>query len=64
MSTSPTPPRLMLNDHCRVCEFRGTCLAKAEEADSLTLLEKMTSKLVGLEIFPLDSGTSRASKEP
>jgi len=47
MSSSSTPPRLMLNDHCRVCEFRGTCLAKAEEVDSLTLLDRMTSNLVG-----------------
>ena len=36
----------MLNDHCRVCEFRKGCLAKAEESDSLTLLDRMTPKLM------------------
>ena len=46
MSDSPSPPRLMLNDHCRVCEFRKGCLAKAEESDSLTLLDRMTPKLM------------------
>ena len=47
LSESPSPPRLArLNDHCRVCEFRKGCLAKAEEADSLTLLDRMTPKLV------------------
>jgi predicted RecB family nuclease len=46
MSGVSSPPRLTLNDHCRVCEFRKGCLAKAEEADSLTLLDRMTPKLV------------------
>ena len=46
MSDSASPPKLRLNDHCRVCEFRKGCLAKAEEADSLTLLDRMTPKLI------------------
>ena len=46
MSNSSSAPRLMLNDHCRVCEFRKGCLAKAEESDSLTLLDRMTPKLM------------------
>ena len=46
MSDSPSPPRLTLNDHCRVCEFRKGCLTRAEEADSLTLLDRMTPKLL------------------
>ena len=46
MSDSPSPPKLTLNDHCRVCEFRKGCLAKAEEVDSLTLLDRMTPKLM------------------
>jgi predicted RecB family nuclease len=46
MSGSPAPPKLALNDHCRVCEFRKGCLARAEEADSLTLLDRMTPKLM------------------
>jgi predicted RecB family nuclease len=46
MSNSSSPPKLTLNDHCRVCEFRKGCLARAEEADSLTLLDRMTPKLI------------------
>jgi len=45
MSESASPPRLALNDHCRICEFRKGCLAKAQESDSLTLLDRMTPKL-------------------
>jgi predicted RecB family nuclease len=39
-------PKLILNDHCRVCAYRTGCLAKATEADSLSLLDRMTPKLV------------------
>ena len=46
LSDSSSPPKLALNDHCRVCEFRKGCLARAEEADSLTLLDRMTPKLI------------------
>jgi predicted RecB family nuclease len=41
-----SPPKLMLNAHCRVCEFQSRCLAKATEADSLTLLDRVTPKLI------------------
>jgi predicted RecB family nuclease len=47
MGDSASPPRLLLNEHCRVCEFRKGCLAKAEEVDSLTLLDRMTPKIMG-----------------
>ena len=40
------PPKLTLNDHCRMCEFQSRCLVKAKDADSLTLLDRMTPKLV------------------
>jgi predicted RecB family nuclease len=36
----------MLNDHCPMCEFQGRCLAKAKEVDSLSLLDRMTPKLM------------------
>src|SRR5262249_13199643 len=45
MRSLASPPRLMLNDHCSRCEFRKECLTKAEKVDSLTLLDRMTSKL-------------------
>src|SRR3954453_3207852 len=32
------PPRLMLNGHCQVCEFRQRCRAQALEADDISLL--------------------------
>jgi predicted RecB family nuclease len=32
------PPRLMLNGHCQVCEFRQRCRAEAVEADDISLL--------------------------
>jgi predicted RecB family nuclease len=48
-------PRLILNDHCRVCEFRQRCHAQAVEEDSLSLLrgigEKEAAKLNKRGIF-------------
>ena len=32
------PPRLTLNKHCQVCEFRQRCRKQAEEADDISLL--------------------------
>jgi predicted RecB family nuclease len=32
------PPRLTLNEHCQVCEFRQRCHRQAEEADDISLL--------------------------
>jgi predicted RecB family nuclease len=32
------PPRLTLNGHCQVCEFRPRCRKRAEEADDISLL--------------------------
>jgi hypothetical protein len=32
------PPRLMLNTHCQLCEFRQRCRAQAVEADDISLL--------------------------
>jgi predicted RecB family nuclease len=46
MRSSASPPRLLLNDHCPRCEFRKNCLARAEAADSLALLDRMTPKLI------------------
>ncbi len=32
------PPRLMLNGHCQLCEFRQKCRAQAVEADDISLI--------------------------
>src|SRR5262249_59937964 len=32
------PPRLALNKHCQVCEFRQRCHAEAVKADDISLL--------------------------
>ncbi|MFT5328284.1 MAG: putative RecB family nuclease [Planctomycetaceae bacterium] len=40
------PPTLTLIDHCSVCPFRIRCLREAEETDHLSLLDRMTPKLV------------------
>jgi predicted RecB family nuclease len=39
-------PSLTLIDHCSICPFRVRCLHEAEETDNLTLLDRMTPKLV------------------
>jgi predicted RecB family nuclease len=40
------PPAILLNDHCPVCPFRTSCLQQAEKDDSLTLLDRMTPKVM------------------
>jgi predicted RecB family nuclease len=42
---SDAPP-VMLNKHCPSCPFRDACLQKAEKEDNLSLLDRMTSKLM------------------
>jgi hypothetical protein len=44
MVTSASPPRLLLNEHCQVCEFRQRCLAEATAKDDLSLLRGMGEK--------------------
>jgi predicted RecB family nuclease len=41
------PPRLILNDHCQVCEFRLRCHDQAVREDSLSLLRGLGEKEVG-----------------
>jgi predicted RecB family nuclease len=41
---SQSPPRLFLNDHCQMCEFREGCHAQALEEDNLSLLLGMGEK--------------------
>jgi predicted RecB family nuclease len=41
-----TAPPVVLNKHCPSCPFREACLQKAEEEDNLSLLDRMTPKLL------------------
>ena len=38
------PPRLTLNGHCQVCEFRQRCRKQAEQADDISLLGSVGEK--------------------
>jgi len=39
-----TPPPLILNPHCAMCEFQARCRQVAVEKDDLSLLSGMTAK--------------------
>ena len=39
-----TPPRLMLNSHCPLCEFRQRCQAETLAKDDLSLLRGLSAK--------------------
>jgi predicted RecB family nuclease len=41
-----SPPKLVLNDHCHVCEFRQRCYDQAMQEDNLSLLRGMKEKEV------------------
>src|SRR5208337_3007671 len=41
-----SPPKLMLNDHCQVCEFRQRCHDQAVQEDNISLLRGMGEKEV------------------
>jgi predicted RecB family nuclease len=41
---SGSPPTLVLNDHCQVCEFRSRCHDQAVSDDNLSLLRGMGDK--------------------
>jgi predicted RecB family nuclease len=45
-SSSATEPGVLLNDHCPYCIFRVECEERARQADDLTLLDRMTPKLL------------------
>ena len=40
------PPPVILNEHCPICPFKKKCLEQAEKDDSLTLLDRMTPKVM------------------
>jgi predicted RecB family nuclease len=37
-------PTLLLNDHCKICEFQEKCHSRAVEADHLSLLRGITDR--------------------
>src|SRR4029434_9874322 len=43
---SPKLPPIVLNKHCPLCPFQGSCLAQAEQEDNLSLLDRMTPKVI------------------
>jgi len=43
---SAKPPPIILNDHCPLCPFRAACLTQAEQEDNLSLLDRMTPKIM------------------
>ena len=42
----PEAPPVILNKHCSLCQFRSACQAKAEQEDNLSLLDRMTPKMI------------------
>ena len=40
------PPKLLLNDHCRICEFRDRCRDQAIREDNLSLLRGVGEKTI------------------
>jgi predicted RecB family nuclease len=44
MTNVESPPRLILNDHCQVCEFHQRCQQQAMQEDNLSLLRGMGEK--------------------
>jgi predicted RecB family nuclease len=46
MCSAESPPKLMLNDHCQVCEFRKRCHEQALKDDNISLLRGLGEKEV------------------
>jgi predicted RecB family nuclease len=46
LQRADTPPKLMLNDHCAVCEFRDRCRGQAVSEDNLSLLRGIGEKVI------------------
>lgn len=47
LTTAPTdPPPVILNKHCPTCQFRMLCKDKAEKEDDLSLLDRVTPKII------------------
>jgi predicted RecB family nuclease len=44
INTLELPPKLILNDHCQICEYRQRCHAQALQEDNISLLRGMGEK--------------------
>lgn len=44
--TPAEPPPVILNKHCPSCQFRMSCREQAEKEDDLSLLDRMTPKIM------------------
>lgn len=44
--SSPEKPPVILNKHCHTCQFKEQCKVKAIQEDNLSLLDKVTPKIV------------------
>src|SRR5206468_11300068 len=44
MTAAESPPKLILNEHCQVCEFRERCQLQAVSEDNLSLLRGIGEK--------------------
>jgi predicted RecB family nuclease len=44
LQVSGEPPRLTLNKHCQICEFRQRCCTQAQKEDDLSLLRGMSEQ--------------------
>jgi predicted RecB family nuclease len=44
LASATSPPRLILNDHCQVCEFRQACEQQAINEDNLSLIRGIGEK--------------------
>ena len=44
MRDADAPPRLILNDHCQICEFCQRCHVQAVQEDNLSLLRGLSEK--------------------
>jgi predicted RecB family nuclease len=44
LAAAESPPKLMLNDHCQVCEYRQRCHLQAVKEDNLSLLRGIGEK--------------------
>ena len=42
----PEPPAVVLNNHCPLCQFKAQCRRQAEQEDNLSLLDRMTPKVM------------------
>lgn len=45
-SSPSTSPPVILNKHCSTCQFRRGCLEQAEKDDDLSLLDRITPKII------------------